>query len=73
MVRTQLPLPSNRAFVVKFYADAQVEKGQFYGRVEHVISYQSTRFQSLDELVAFMTRILTAQERKEVESLEGED
>ena len=72
MDRNKPSLPSNRGFVVQIHANAQVEQGQWYGRVEHINSYQATHFQSLDELVAFITRILAAQEQA-VGSLEEED
>ena len=51
-------LPTDRAFVLQFHADADVGQGHFEGRVEHVVSGQATRFHSLDELLAFIARIL---------------
>jgi hypothetical protein len=60
MTKKQPSLPANRAFVVQLRADAQPEKGQFRGRVEHIVSYQSTLFASVEELTAFMVRVLTA-------------
>jgi len=38
MSRTQPSLPANRAFVVQLHADAQPERGDFKGRVEHLVS-----------------------------------
>ena len=32
--------------------------GRFEGRVEHIASTKATRFYSLDELLAFITRVL---------------
>jgi hypothetical protein len=56
--RRQLPsLPANRAFVVQLHAEAKVEEGEFRGRVEHIVSYQATHFDSLEELAAFLTKI----------------
>lgn len=55
-------LPANKAFVVQLHADAQVEHGEFKGRVEHVVSYKSTHFHSLEELVAFMVLVVTTLE-----------
>lgn len=49
-------LPVQRAFVVQFRAEADVERGCFEERVEHVVTGQATRFHSLDELLAFLTR-----------------
>lgn len=58
-------LPANRAFVVQIYADAKAEQGQWQGRVEHLVSFQATRFQSLEELLAFMLKVLSEPERQE--------
>jgi len=52
------PLSPHRAFVVQFREHADVERGQWTGRVEHVTSGQATQFQSLEELLAFITRVL---------------
>ena len=54
------PLPVERAFVVQLHATAVVAQGQLTGRVEHVLSGQTAHFNSLDELLAFMARVLTA-------------
>ena len=40
-------------------AETDVEQGRFVGRVEHVASGQATLFRSLDELLAFIGRVLT--------------
>ena len=48
----------NRAFVVQVHADAQVEQGEFRGRVEHVVSMRATHFHSLDELAAFIAQTI---------------
>jgi hypothetical protein len=53
-------LPSNRAFVIQFHAAADIAKERFTGRVEHIVSYQATRFDSLAALVTFIVRVLTA-------------
>lgn len=52
-------LPTKRAFVVQLHADAQVEKGEFRGRVEHYVSMQAKHFSSLEELTAFMVQVVT--------------
>jgi hypothetical protein len=57
------PLPADRAFVVQIHRDARVENGEFKGRVEHVVSYQETHFESLEELGAFIVRVVTAQQK----------
>ncbi len=51
-------LPASRAFVLQLQADARVEDGHVAGRIEHVVSGQATHFQSLTELLAFMTETL---------------
>jgi len=52
-------LPTNRAFVVQFRAETAAERGRWVGRVEHVVSGQATHFASLEELLAFITKVLT--------------
>ena len=54
------PLSPHWAFVVQFRAETELERGRWAGRVEHVVSGQATHFASLEELVAFMARVLTA-------------
>ncbi len=51
--------PIRSAFVIQFAAEAGVMGGQWNGRVEHVRSGQSTHFHSLDDLLTFITQILT--------------
>ena len=63
MKMTHPALPRRRAFVVQLHADARLEQGEFYGRVEHLDSYQAIHFQSLDELRAFMARVIATQEQ----------
>jgi hypothetical protein len=53
------PLSPHWAFVVQLRVGTDVERGPFAGRVEHVVSRQTTHFHSLEELLAFMTRVLT--------------
>ena len=57
--RSQPTLPSNRAFVVQFRAQPSAAPPLWAGRVEHLVSRQVVRFHSLDELLEFMTRVLT--------------
>ena len=59
MSRSQPTLPRNRAFVVQFRAQPSDAPLSWASRVEHLVSHQVARFQSLDELLAFMTRVLT--------------
>jgi hypothetical protein len=60
MLMHQSPFPTQRAFVVQIHADAEVAQGQVWGRVEHIVSGQATRFQSVEELVTFMVQVLLA-------------
>jgi len=56
---SQPSLPTDRAFVVQFRAQLTGTSSCYDGRVEHVVSGQVARFHSLEELLAFMTRVLT--------------
>ena len=47
------------AFVIHFRPETDVEAGQFEGKVEHIASYETTRFSSLEELLAFIVRMLS--------------
>jgi hypothetical protein len=62
--QSQPTLPSNRAFVVQFRAQPSAVLPSWAGRVEHLVSHQVARFQSLDELLAFMIRVLTKVEEQ---------
>ncbi|HJY30148.1 MAG TPA: hypothetical protein VJ306_19100 [Pyrinomonadaceae bacterium] len=46
------------SFVIKFSAETNPEKGRFVGRVEHVASGKTTRFESADALVRFLNDVL---------------
>jgi hypothetical protein len=52
------PLSVHRAFVVHLRTSSSVPRGPVEGRVEHVVSGQSTHFDSLEELLAFMGKVL---------------
>jgi len=52
------PLSVHWAFVVHFGAETEVARGHLAGRVEHVGSGQATHFDSLEELLAFMGKVL---------------
>ena len=52
------PLPVQRAFVVQLHATADVAQARLVGRVEHVVSGQALHFHTVDELLAFMARVL---------------
>ena len=67
----QPSLPSGRAFVVQLHAEADVAQGHFKGRVEHIVSYQATHFDSLAALASFMARVVAAHEAQEEEDEPG--
>jgi hypothetical protein len=52
-------MSTQRAFVIQFRPEANVEQGRWEGRVEHVASGQARHFQSLDELLTFLAWGLT--------------
>ena len=58
MTPSKPTLPSNQAFVVQFRTRPNGAPS-WGGRVEHLASYQVAQFHSLDELLAFMRRVLT--------------
>jgi hypothetical protein len=51
-------LPAERAFVVQFSARADLGRERPAGRVEHVVSGACAHFRTVDELMAFMARVL---------------
>jgi hypothetical protein len=56
--QSQPSLPTNRAFLVQFRTPS-TRASPYEGRVEHVVSGQVARFQSLEELLTFMMHVLT--------------
>jgi len=65
MPRNQPSLPTKRAFVVQVHAEAQVEQGQFKGRVEHLVSGEATHFDSFEELLTFIMKVLSGTAQQE--------
>ena len=57
-LQAESPLSPHRAFVVQFRVETNVTHGRYEGRVEHVVSGQATHFASLEELLAFIGRVL---------------
>lgn len=51
-------LRPEHAFVVEFGNAADAAPDRLTGRVEHVVSGRATQFASLEELLAFVTRVL---------------
>jgi len=62
MAKNQPSLPARKTFVVQLHAEAHLERGDFKGRVEHIVSHQATHFESLEELVEFMIRMVSEQQ-----------
>jgi len=58
MAPSQPSLPSDRVFVVQFRRQPPGAPTGYDGRVEHLVSGQVVRFHALEELLAFMTRVL---------------
>ena len=48
------PFPIQHAFVVQFSAETALDATSITGRIEHLVSGQATRFQSVAALFAFM-------------------
>ena len=49
---------SKAAFVIQFRETTDIAAGRVEGKIEHISSYQSARFQSVEELIAFVARVL---------------
>ena len=49
---------SKAAFVIQFRESVDIEAGCLEGKVEHIATYQAARFHSLEELLAFIARVL---------------
>lgn len=49
---------SRAAFVVQFRDGSDVEARKLEGRIEHIASYRSAKFESPDEMFAFIARVL---------------
>ena len=53
------PLSPHWAFVVQLRQGTVLTPEALHGRVEHIVSGQASLFTSLEELRAFMARVLT--------------
>lgn len=56
------PILKADTFVVQVHATAALAQRHLAGRVEHVPSRQAVQFQSVDDLLAFIARMLTGLE-----------
>ena len=59
MLQPSPDLPTHRAFVVQFRSQPSEAPLCWAGRVEHLVSGQVARFHSMEELLAFLARVLT--------------
>jgi hypothetical protein len=59
---TDAPLSPRWAFVVQLREGTPLTPDAVCGRVEHVVSGQAALFRSLEEVRAFMERVLTQSE-----------
>ena len=64
MASSQPSLPTNRVFVVQFRRQPPGAPAGYDGRVEHLVSGEVARFHALEELLAFMIRVLADVERQ---------
>jgi hypothetical protein len=55
------------AFVVQFRRETDIGAGRLRGRVEHIATYRAARFDSLDQLMAFMAEVLSDANAREQE------
>ncbi len=58
-------LPSKRTFLIRLSDEANPENGLYSGRVEHLQSGQTSRFQSESSLRKFLTTVLLDQLKQE--------
>jgi hypothetical protein len=49
---------SKAAFVIHLRESTDVAAGRLEGKVEHITSFRAARFRSIEELLAFIARIL---------------
>lgn len=54
------PLSPQRAFLVQFRMGAGQDPAHFAGRVEHLVSGDTTRFCTPEELLGFIARVVGA-------------
>jgi hypothetical protein len=55
------------AFVIRFDTTSDIENGIIEGKVEHVASYKTKRFDCLEELLMFVGRMLRDARAEETE------
>ena len=57
-------LPRSQAFVVQLSTDTDVGQLRYAGRIEHVMSGQTRRFGSWEELLSFISQVLDRVDEK---------
>lgn len=60
-------LSPQAAFVVQFVSGSRLDGGTVDGRVEHVASGRSARFDSVDQLLRFLGEVLAQPQQKETD------
>ena len=65
MTKPHPSLPTNRGFMMQLHAEVQPEQEHWKGRIEYLISGQTGHFHSAEGLLAFLRRILGAQQLAE--------
>jgi hypothetical protein len=53
------------AFVIQFRPETDVKTGRFEGRIEHIPSSRAIRFQTLDQLLTFIAKVLASVQRNQ--------
>jgi len=54
---------SKAAFVIQFREETDIPAGRLEGKIEHIASYRSVRFHSVEELLAFTSSVLAELKR----------
>ena len=58
MATSQPAYPTQRAFVVQIHSAVDVTRDEVWGRVEHIVSGEATHFETVEDLVRFITQVL---------------
>ena len=65
-------LPSGRAFLIRFGAGADPAHGVHRGRIEHVNSGRTMRFDSLEGITLFISEVIAEEAADRSGSADGE-
>ena len=69
----EAPLSPHWAFVVQLREGTTLTPNALHGRIEHIVSGRATLFTSLEEVRAFMERVLTAPAAGDESPCQGRD